>query len=73
MTLVSMQLPIAITLGATLMAWRASDVAPPYSAVQNEMSGWLPYGSLMLVVGLFWELLRWYQRMDRKYLGESGR
>lgn len=70
MTLPSMRLPIAVTLGATLMAWRAFEIAPEYSAVQIEMMDWMFWGSVLLVLGLFWELLRWYQRMDRRFLPE---
>jgi hypothetical protein len=73
MMLVSMRLPIAVTLGATLMAWRTYEVAPEYSAVQTEMMGWIMLGSLLLAVGFFWEMLRWYQRMDRRYIGQSER
>jgi hypothetical protein len=70
MTLISMRLPIAFTLGATLMAWRAYAIAPEYSVVWTEMLNWLLWGPLLLAVGGFWELLRWYQRMDRRYLTE---
>lgn len=70
MMLPSLRLPIALTLGATLMAWRAHDIAPQYSAVQVEMTAWLMVGSLLLVVGFLWELVRWYQRMDRRFLPE---
>jgi hypothetical protein len=70
MTLPLMRLPIAATLGATLMAWRASMIAPEYSAVQTEMMDWMFWGAMLLAVGFFWGLLRWYQRMDRRYLPE---
>lgn len=68
MTLPSMRLPFSLTLGGTLMAWRAYEIAPEYSDVQVEMAGWVMLGALLLAVGFFWELLRWYQRMDRRYL-----
>jgi hypothetical protein len=68
MTLPSASLPIALTLGATLMAWRGYEIAPEYSAVQVEMAGWVMLGSALLTVGFFWELTRWYQRMDRRFL-----
>lgn len=71
MTLPSLRLPIAVTLGATLMAWRAFDIAPEYSDVQIEMMGWHQLGLLLLAVGFFWGLVRWYQRMDRRYLPKS--
>ena len=70
MTLPSMKLPIAFTLGATLIAWRAYETAPEYSGVQVEMMAWAAIGSLVLAVGFFWELFRWYQRMDRRFLPE---
>ncbi|HMI40029.1 MAG TPA: hypothetical protein VK485_02215 [Sphingomicrobium sp.] len=73
MTLISMRLPIAVALGATLMAWRAYEVAPEYSDVQTEMSGWTMLGALFLTFGFFWELFRWYQRMDRRHLPSSER
>ncbi len=68
MTIPSLRLPIALTLGATLMAWRGYEIAPIYSAIQIEMVQWVLVGSGLLVVGLFWELARWYQQMDRRYL-----
>lgn len=64
----SLRSPIAVVLAATLMAWRAYEIAPVYSAVQAEMAGWIALGSLLLAVGFFWELIRCYQRMDRRYL-----
>jgi hypothetical protein len=70
MTLPSMRVPIATTLSATLMAWRAYETAPEYSRVQTERMGWTMLGSLLLAVGFLWELVRWYQRMDRRYLPE---
>lgn len=70
MTLPSMRLPIAAVLAATLMAWRAYEIAPEYSAVWAEMAGWVMLGALLLAVGLFWELLRWYLRMDRRHAVE---
>jgi len=70
MTLPSMRLPIALILGGTLMAWRSYEIGPEYSAVQAEMAGWLMLGSLLLAAGFFWEVVRWYQRMDRRYLAE---
>jgi len=70
MTLPSMRLPIALALGSTLVAWRAYEIAPEYSTVQVEMAGWIVLGSVVLAAGFFWELLRWYQRMDRRYLPE---
>ncbi|HVJ70548.1 MAG TPA: hypothetical protein VM531_03405 [Sphingomicrobium sp.] len=71
MTLPSMRLPTAATLGATLTAWRAYEIAPEYSAVQIEMMGWVFWGSMLLALGFFWELVRWYQRMDRRFQPES--
>jgi hypothetical protein len=71
MTLPSMRLPIVAVLAATVMAWRAYEIAPEYSAVQVEMAGWMVVGSLLLAVSFFWELARWYQRMDRRYLKEG--
>ena len=71
MTLPSMRLPIAVVLAATLMAWRSYEIALLYSAVQVEMAGWVMLGALLLAIGFFWELLRWYQRMDRRYASES--
>ena len=68
MNLLSMKLPIAFILGATLIAWRAYETTPEYSGVQVEMSLWVAVGSLLLAVGFFWELVRWYQRMDRRFL-----
>ena len=68
MNLSSMKLPIAFILGASLIAWRAYETAPEYSGVQVEMSLWVAVGSLLLAVGFFWELVRWYQRMDRRFL-----
>jgi hypothetical protein len=70
MILPSMRLLIAFTLGATLMAWRAYETAPEYSPVQVEMMMWVAIGSLLLAIGFFWELFRWYQRMDRRFLPE---
>lgn len=70
MTLPSMRVPIAVTLGATLLAWRSYEIAPEYSAVQTEMMGWMFWGASLLAVGFLWELMRWYQRMDRRYLPE---
>ena len=67
MTLPSIRLPIAAVLAATLMAWRAYEIAPIYSVVQAEMAGWVMLGAILLAVGFFWELLRGYQRMDRRY------
>lgn len=58
-------------LAATLMAWRAYEIAPLYSAVQAEMAGWVMLGAILLAVGFFWELLRWYQRMDSRYANGS--
>lgn len=72
MTLISMRLPIAAVLGATLMAWRACEMAPEYSAVQHEMAGWAMAGALLLAVGFFYELLRWYQRFDRRHVSNGG-
>ncbi len=66
--LLSMRLPIAVMLPATLMAWRAYEIAPVYSVVQAEMAGWIALGSPLLAVSLFWEMIRWYQRMDRRHL-----
>jgi uncharacterized BrkB/YihY/UPF0761 family membrane protein len=71
MKLPSLRLPIVAVLAATLMAWRAYEVAPKYSAVQVEMAGWVMVGALLSAVGFIWELLRWYQRMDRRYAPES--
>jgi len=62
-----MRFPIAVTLGATLMAWRAYEISPPYSRVWAEMIGWTTWGPAALVVGFLWELVRWYQRIDRRY------
>jgi hypothetical protein len=70
MTLPSMRLLIALALGSTLTAWRAYEIAPEYSPVQVEMMMWVAIGSLLLAIGFFWELLRWYQRMDRRFLPE---
>lgn len=70
MKLPSLRLPIVAVLAATLMAWRAYEIAPEYTAVQVEMAGWLALGALLLTFGFFWELLRWYQRMDRRYAPE---
>lgn len=70
MPLPSMRLPIALTLGATLMAWRAYTIAPEYSAIWVKMAGWLMLGPLLLAAGFLWERVRWYQRMDRRYLPE---
>ena len=70
MALPAMRLPIAVTLSATLMAWRASEIAPDYSGVQTEMSIWAALGASLLAVELLWELVRWYQRMDRRFLSE---
>ncbi|MFC3580377.1 hypothetical protein [Sphingomonas hylomeconis] len=67
----SLRLPIAALLAATLMAWRAYEIAPIYSVVQAEMAGWIMLGSLLLAVSFFWELIRWYQRMDRRHLPKS--
>ena len=71
MMLPSMRLPIATALGATLMAWRAYEIAPDYSAVQTEMMAWVMIGPLALTIGLLWELVRWYQRMDRRHLPQQ--
>jgi len=68
MILPSMRFPVALILGATLMAWRAYTIAPVYTAVQAEMAGWIFLGTLVLAAGFFCELVRWYQRMDRRYL-----
>ena len=71
MLLPSLRSPIAAVLAATLMAWRAYEIAPIYSVVQAEMAYWVMLGSLVLAVGFFWELIRWYQRMDRHYLPKT--
>jgi hypothetical protein len=68
MTLPSMRLPLALTLGATLMAWRAYEIAPEYSVVQIDMMGWLMLGPCLIAAGCLWEMVRWYQGMDRRYL-----
>jgi hypothetical protein len=34
------------------------------------MAGWALLGGALLTVGFFWELIRWYQRMDRRFLSE---
>ena len=73
MTPISMQLPIAVVLGATLMDWRANEVAPASSAVQVEMAGWVICGAALLVAGLLWELSRRWQRADQKYLQDKAR
>jgi hypothetical protein len=65
-----MRLLIAFTFGATLMALRAYETAPEYSLVQVEMMMWVAIGSLLLAIGFFWELFRWHQRMDRRFLPE---
>jgi len=70
MTLSSMRPPIYFVLTATLMAWRAYEIAPAYSAVQVELTGCVMLAATLLAVGFFWELLRWYQRMDRRYAPE---
>ena len=70
MTLPSLRLPITAVLAATLMAWRAYEIAPVYTAVQAEMALWVMLGAMLLAVGFFCELLRWYQRMDRRYAPE---
>ena len=67
MKLVSMQLPIAAVGGATLMAWRAYDIAPSSSFVEVEMAGWVMYGVMALVLGLLWELLRAYHRLNHRH------
>jgi hypothetical protein len=67
MTLISLRMPTAAIVGATLMAWRADAIAPEYSAVQVEMDLWVMIGVLLTALGLFWEALRAYQRMDRRY------
>ena len=66
----SMKAPIAFILGATLMAWRSYETAPEYSAVQVEMMVWVAAESLLLIAVFFWELFRWYRRMDRRFLPE---
>jgi hypothetical protein len=72
MQLISLRVPIAGCLGATLMAWRAYEVAPPYTAVQIEMMNCIAVGALLLTLGGVWEFARWYQRMDR-HLKSGGR
>lgn len=69
----SMRVAIAATLGATLMAWRGYEAAPVYSDVQVEMAGWVTAGGALLVAEFFWELLRWYQRVDRRHLPKRQR
>lgn len=71
MALPPMRLPIAVTFGATIMAWRAEGVAPPYSKVQTEMSIWLALGLVLLAAGVFWELIGWYHWMDQRFLPEQ--
>ena len=70
MPLPSMRFPTAVALGATLMAWRAYAIAPEYSVVTSELMLWTMLCPLVLGLGLFWELVRWYQRMDRRYSPE---
>ena len=72
MRLVSMKLPLAFALGAMIVAWRASAIAPPYSRVQFEMEICTLAGAVFIALGCFWELLRWYQRMDRRYLSDGN-
>ncbi len=64
----SIRLPFSFILGATLMAWRAYETAPEYSAVQLEMMEWVAIGAILLAIGFLWELFRWYRRMDRRFL-----
>jgi hypothetical protein len=71
MALVSLRAPIAGVFGATAMALRAFTIAPEYTAVKSEMGNWALVGALLVMVGLFWELVRWYQRMDRRYLPDT--
>lgn len=54
------------------MAWRSYEIAPPYSAVQIEMSMWITCGVAALALASAWEFVRWYQRMDR-HLKSGGR
>lgn len=70
MTLPSLRLPMTAVLAATLMAWRAYEIAPEHTAVQVKMAGWMMLGAVLLTVGFFWELARWYLRMDRRYAPE---
>jgi hypothetical protein len=70
MTLPSSRLPFALILGATLMAWRATKIAPLYSRAESEMFLWAVLGAVVMVLCLFWELVRWYQRMDRRFVAE---
>lgn len=51
MTLPSMRLPTALTLGATLMPWRGYNVAPEDSTVRAQMMGWLMLCPLAPVAG----------------------
>jgi hypothetical protein len=67
MALTSMRAPTAAALGATLMAWRAFELSPDYSVVQLEMMRWLLPGATLVLAGLLWELVRWYQHMDSRY------
>jgi hypothetical protein len=37
------------------------------------MAGWVTAGGALLVAEFFWELLRWYQRVDRRHLPKRQR
>lgn len=63
----SVRIPLAFALGVTLIAWRVFEILPEYSTVRTKMMGWMLLGAGALTIGCFWELLRWYQRMDRRY------
>lgn len=67
MKLPSVRIPLAAILGATLMAWRAYEIAPQYTAVLHEMMRWMMLGGLLLIVGTIYELVRSYLLLGGRY------
>ena len=67
MKLPSARIPLAAILGAALMAWRAYEIAPQYTAVLHEMIKWIMLGGLLLIVGTIYELVRLYLLLDGRY------